>query len=75
MIGMRKFGGSGHARLSEVSSVGQLSRPDHNESTGQTTSEYAVVLGVISVGIVIALGTLAGGISNLVNRVSGFLGA
>ncbi len=52
--------------------MGQRSRPDHNESTGQTTSEYAVVLGVITVGIVIALTTLTGAISNLVNRVAGF---
>ncbi len=50
----------------------QLSRPDHNESTGQTMAEYAVALGVITVGVVLALGTLMGGISNLVNRVSAF---
>ena len=52
--------------------MGQPHRPDHRESTGQTTSEYAVVLGVITVGIVFLLGVLAGQISALVNRMSGF---
>lgn len=49
----------------------QQCRPERDEN-GQTTSEYAVALGVITVGIVVLMTTLSGQISALVNRVSGF---
>ena len=41
---------------------------------GQTTTEYVVALGVITVGIVAALTTLAGGISEAINNFTSFFG-
>ena len=40
---------------------------------GQTMAEYGVVLAVITLGVVVALTALAGGISGAVNSVVGFL--
>jgi Flp pilus assembly pilin Flp len=40
---------------------------------GQTMAEYAVVLAVITVVIVVALTALAGGISNSLDAVTGLL--
>ena len=37
---------------------------------GQTMAEYAVVLGIISVGILVALGALGGSISGQISSVS-----
>jgi Flp pilus assembly pilin Flp len=37
---------------------------------GQTMAEYAVVLGIISVGILVALGALTGSIGGQLNRVT-----
>jgi Flp pilus assembly pilin Flp len=37
---------------------------------GQTMAEYAVVLGIISVGILVALGALGGSISGQINGVA-----
>lgn len=65
--------------------MGQLTSPTHNDEslvreieafareTGQTMAEYAVMLGVITVGIVLALGTLSGAISNLINRATSLI--
>jgi Flp pilus assembly pilin Flp len=39
------------------------------EEKGQTMAEYGVVLAVITIGVVIVLGTLAGGIKNSLNAV------
>jgi Flp pilus assembly pilin Flp len=36
---------------------------------GQTAAEYAVMLGVITAGIVLALGALSGGVANALQRV------
>ncbi len=40
---------------------------------GQTMAEYGVVLAVITLGVVVALTALSGGISNAINSVIGFL--
>ena len=40
---------------------------------GQTMAEYGVVLAVITLGIVVTLGLLSGGINNALNSVIGFL--
>jgi Flp pilus assembly pilin Flp len=37
---------------------------------GQTMAEYAIVLGIISVGILVALGALGGSISGQISSVS-----
>ncbi len=37
---------------------------------GQTMAEYAVVLAVIAIGIVVALGTLSGGIGDALGKVT-----
>ena len=79
MIGLRKFGVSGHATVVGGFSVGQLHRPCQIHQTqlsreaGQTMSEYAVMLGVIAVGLVLALGVLSGSISNLINRATSLI--
>jgi Flp pilus assembly pilin Flp len=40
---------------------------------GQTMAEYGVVLAVITIGIVVALTALSGGISAALNAVTGIL--
>ena len=40
-----------------------------SEESGQTMAEYAVVLGVITIAVVVTLGLLSSGISNLLNSV------
>jgi Flp pilus assembly pilin Flp len=40
---------------------------------GQTMAEYAVVLAVITVAIVVTLGLLAGGINSTLSSVTGYL--
>jgi Flp pilus assembly pilin Flp len=37
---------------------------------GQTMAEYAIVLGVISVAILVALGALSGSIGSAIDRVT-----
>ena len=40
---------------------------------GQTMAEYGVVLAVITIGVFLALGLLAGNITNAINTVAGYL--
>jgi Flp pilus assembly pilin Flp len=40
---------------------------------GQTMAEYGVVLAVITIGVFLALGALAGGISGAITTVTGYL--
>jgi Flp pilus assembly pilin Flp len=40
-----------------------------NDESGQTMAEYAVVLGVITIAVVVTLGLLSTAISNLLNNV------
>jgi Flp pilus assembly pilin Flp len=44
-----------------------------NKEEGQTMAEYGVVLAVITLGVVIALGTLALGITGKIGSVVGYL--
>jgi Flp pilus assembly pilin Flp len=41
--------------------------------TGQTMAEYGVVLAVITIGIIVALTALSGGITNALNTAKGYL--
>jgi len=41
--------------------------------TGQTMAEYGVVLSVITLGILLAIAALSGGITNVINAVTGIL--
>ena len=43
------------------------------EEHGQTMAEYGVVLAVITIGVVVALTALSGGITNALNAVKGKL--
>ena len=40
---------------------------------GQTMAEYGVVLSVITIGILLAIAALSGGITNAINAVTGIL--
>ena len=40
---------------------------------GQTMAEYGVVLAVITIGVLVALTALSGGISGALDRVTGIL--
>jgi Flp pilus assembly pilin Flp len=40
-----------------------------SDEAGQTMAEYAVVLGVITIAVVVTLGLLSTGISNTLNNV------
>jgi Flp pilus assembly pilin Flp len=40
------------------------------DEEGQTMAEYAVVLAVITIGILVALGALSGGISDALGKVT-----
>jgi Flp pilus assembly pilin Flp len=42
----------------------------HERERGQTMAEYAVVLGIISVTILVALGALSGAIGGQLNRIT-----
>jgi Flp pilus assembly pilin Flp len=44
-----------------------------NRQEGQTMAEYAVVLGVIVIAVVVALTALSGGISNALSNVTGII--
>ena len=56
----------------EVNDLTKLSTLVKREE-GQTMAEYGVVLAVITLGVVVALTALSGGISNAINNVVGFL--
>ena len=43
------------------------------EESGQTMAEYGVVLAVITIGVVVVLQTLAGGITNALTNVKKYL--
>jgi Flp pilus assembly pilin Flp len=48
-------------------------RARFNVEEGQTMAEYGVVLAVITIGVVVALTALSGGITNALNAVKGKL--
>ena len=47
-----------------------LVRADLRREDGQTMAEYGVVLAVITLGVVVALGLLSGGIGNAIDGVT-----
>jgi len=51
----------------------EFARANYRKEEGQTMAEYGVVLAVITLGVVVTLGFLAGGISNALNLVTGWL--
>ena len=51
------------------SPVSALSILRNTDESGQTMAEYAVVLGVITIAVVVTLGLLSTAISNLLNNV------
>lgn len=51
----------------------RLVRTDWKTEEGQTMAEYGVVLAVVTLGIVVTLGLLAGGINGALNSVIGYL--
>ncbi len=40
---------------------------------GQTMAEYAVILAVIAIGVIVAITALSGGIGNAINKVTDIL--
>jgi len=48
-------------------------RGNYGREEGQTMAEYGVVLAVITLGVVVTLGLLSGGINNALNSVIGWL--
>jgi Flp pilus assembly pilin Flp len=50
-----------------------LFRSVRTRQEGQTMAEYAVVLGVIAIAVVVALTALSGGISNALSNVTGLI--
>lgn len=46
----------------------------HREDEGQTMAEYAVVLAVITVAILLTLGVLSGSINDALTNVSNVIG-
>ena len=48
-------------------------RANYRKEEGQTMAEYGVVLAVITLGVVVTLGLLSGGISSALNSVISFL--
>jgi len=51
----------------------EFARANYRKDEGQTMAEYGVVLAVITLGVVVTLGFLAGGITNALNLVTGWL--
>ncbi len=47
----------------------QFARAGWRKQEGQTMAEYGVVLAVITLGVVVALTALSGGITNAINNV------
>ena len=40
---------------------------------GQTMAEYAVVLGVVTAGVIVAITALSGGISGAISNITGLI--
>jgi Flp pilus assembly pilin Flp len=51
----------------------EFARANYRKEEGQTMAEYGVVLAVITLGVVVTLGLLSGGIKNALNGVISFL--
>ena len=51
----------------------ELARTNWKNDEGQTMAEYGVVLAVVTLGIVVTLGLLAGGINGALHSVISYL--
>jgi Flp pilus assembly pilin Flp len=51
----------------------EFARANYRKEEGQTMAEYGVVLAVITLGVVVTLGLLSGGIKTALNSVISFL--
>ncbi len=51
----------------------EFARANYRKEEGQTMAEYGVVLAVITLGVVVTLGLLSGGIKDALNSVISFL--
>jgi Flp pilus assembly pilin Flp len=51
----------------------EFARANYRKEEGQTMAESGVVLAVITLGVVVTLGLLSGGIKDALNRVISFL--
>ncbi len=51
----------------------ELARTNWKKEEGQTMAEYGVVLAVVTLGIVVTLGLLSGGINSALNSVTSYL--
>jgi Flp pilus assembly pilin Flp len=51
----------------------EFAKANYRKEEGQTMAEYGVVLAVITLGIVVTLGLLSGGINSALHNVIGFL--
>jgi Flp pilus assembly pilin Flp len=51
----------------------EFAKANYRKEEGQTMAEYGVVLAVITLGIVVTLGLLSGGINSALNKVITFL--
>jgi Flp pilus assembly pilin Flp len=47
--------------------------PARDDEEGQTMAEYAVILAVIAIGVIVAITALSGGIGNAINKVTDIL--
>jgi Flp pilus assembly pilin Flp len=50
-----------------------VKKQEASREEGQTMAEYAVVLGVITIGVVAVFGLLAGAVQGAVNTVIGYI--
>ena len=51
----------------------EFAKASYRKEEGQTMAEYGVVLAVVTLGIVVTLGLLSGGINSALNSVISFL--
>ena len=51
----------------------EFARANYRKEEGQTMAEYGVVLAVITLGVLVTLGLLAGGIRNALTSVTSWL--
>jgi Flp pilus assembly pilin Flp len=51
----------------------EFAKANYRKEEGQTMAEYGVVLAVITLGIIVTLGVLSGGINGALSRVTNAL--
>jgi Flp pilus assembly pilin Flp len=51
----------------------EFAKANYRKEEGQTMAEYGVVLAVITLGIIVTLGVLSGGINGALSRVTDVL--